>query len=166
MKKFFIILIFLDLILILYLFLNREYLKLLNTQIALIASIFVTGGSFLGYRKLILKRAKNYENIDDRDLLEKIEDPYGLYEENSNQNLSAKELFQEEKQKIKGFKKGVFNFISTSSAFLSIYRVFGYLFLIISVLFLIDKKIFYPIHYFLGLSLVPLSAMIFMFVKK
>lgn len=167
MKKFFIILFLLDFILVLYLVLNKESIYLLNTQIALIASLFITSGSFFGYKKLVLKRLKNYENSEDRDAIDKIEDPYELYSEVKNEKeIDAKELFEEEKKRIKGFKRSILNFVSTSSAFLSIYRVLGYIVLIVSVLVLMDKKIFDPIYFFIGLSIVPISALIFMISKR
>lgn len=160
MRKFFFILIFLDLVLIIYFLLNKDYLYLLNTQIAFIASILITTGSFLGYKKMVLKKAKEYKNSDNLDLIDKIDDPYDLYSQNLDE-IDAKELFDEEKKRVKGFKKGIENFLLTSSAFFSIYRVFGYIFLIVSILFLMDKKIFSPLYFFIGLSIVPFSAIVF-----
>ncbi len=167
MRKFFLILIVLDLVLIFYFLINKNYLYLLNTQIAMISSLIVTGGSFLGYRRLVLKRAKEQNILDDKDLIDKIDDPYNLYEEEPKESqMDAKQIFEEEKKRLKSPKQSVKNFILTSGGFLSIYRIFGYLFLVVSVLFLIDKKMFDAIAYMTGLSLVPISALVFTVVNN
>ncbi|WP_187648248.1 hypothetical protein [Nitrosophilus labii] len=167
MRNFFFILIVLDLLIILYFLTNKDYLYILNTQVALISSLIVTGGSFLGYRRVVLKRAKEQNILDDKDLIDKIEDPYNLYEEELKESqIDAKQIFEEEKKRLKSPKESIKNFILTSSGFLSIYRIFGYLFLVVSVLILIDKKMFDAIAYMVGLSLVPISAMVFTFVRK
>jgi len=165
MRYFFYILTTLDIFLVLYLFFQKNYIYLLNTQIAMIASLFVTLGSFLGYKRVVQKRYKDFIG-DDRDTIDKIEDRFDLYKE-SQIIQDHKKLFEEEKKRVKSAKEGIKNFILTSGGFLSFYRIGAYLFLIISVLFLMDKKIFNVFAYFIGLSLVPMSALIAsLFFKK
>ncbi|WP_281950696.1 hypothetical protein [Nitrosophilus kaiyonis] len=161
MRIFFLVLIFLDTILIFYFLFTKNYLYLLNSQIAMIASLFVTYASFLGYKKVVIKKSKEYINIDDRDVIDKIEDRFDLYSEEKKENeIDAKKVFEEEKQKLKNSKENLKNFFMTSGGFLSIYRIISYLFLIFSILFLINNKEFNAIAYFIGLSIVPISALI------
>jgi len=144
-----------------FLFFEKKYFYLLNTQVAMIASLFVVVGSFLGYRKVVTEKSKHYVEMDNRDELDKIDDKYELFSENTyKQNLNAKEILEEEKKRFKNPKESVKNFIMTSGGFLSVYRVLAYIFLITSVLILIDKKLFNPIAYLIGLSIVPVSALL------
>ena len=105
----------------------------INMQIASLSSFFIILGSMIAHKRLINNRLKT-ENIDEkRDLLDEIEDPHELYEEqpsiDENSELDIKAIIKEEKKKIKTFslkdiKKG-------SSAGFSPFRVAPYLFLIL-----------------------------------
>jgi len=126
---------------------------LLNTQVAFISSLLVVGGSFLGYRKLVQKRAPHFQGPD---VIDEMDDPFELYED---EGKSAKEIFEEEKAKLK--KANLKNFFASAPGFLSPYRLFGYLFLVVAVLVLIRKGYFEAGSFLIGLGIVPLSALLY-----
>ena len=79
---------------ILFCFLQGDMICLLNTQVAFISSLFITIGSYLGYKKNIEKRVINHQvDIDDPDAIDKIDDHFDLYTE---YKIDEKELTKEE----------------------------------------------------------------------
>lgn len=88
---------------------------------------------------------------DDRELLDKIEDPHGLYDD------------EEEPVKpsaMEAVKKSTHNVLRSYKGALSPYRLASYAFLCISVLFLIRHTSFDAIAFLVGLSIVPLSSLL------
>ncbi len=128
---------------------------LLNTQVAFISSLLVVLGSFWGYKRMVQKRAKKFSG---RDVIEVLEDRYELYEES---NKSAKEIFEEERAKIKASRANIKNFIKSAPGFFSPWRLLGYLFLVVAVLVLIRKGYFEAGSFLVGLAIVPLSALLY-----
>ncbi len=128
---------------------------LLNTQVAFISSLLVVLGSFWGYKRMVQKRAKKFSG---RDVIEVLEDRYELYEES---NKSAKEIFEEERAKIKVSRANIKNFIKSAPGFFSPWRLLGYLFLVVAVLVLIRKGYFEAGSFLIGLAIVPLSALLY-----
>ncbi|WP_257119356.1 hypothetical protein [Aliarcobacter faecis] len=147
---------------------------LLNLQVAFFASLFVTLASFLSYRKNIQNRLENLElnkvSSNERDKIDEIDDPYDLYseyEEIPEEELTPekiREIINEEKKKVKqnSFKNTLFS----AGGFVSIYRVLGYGFLIFGFFALNNNKLFLPLAFIIGLSIVPLGVLITKFLKK
>ena len=156
MKNFFKVAFFLDILVILGSFFVDSPYFLLNTQIAFIASLLVVLGSFWGYKNLVRKKAAHFA---ERDAIDIIEDPHELYEEESQK--SAKELFEEEKARLKAKRANVKNFIKSAPGFFSPYRLFGYLFLVLAVLVLIRKGYFEAGSFLVGLAIVPTAALLY-----
>jgi len=123
-----------------------------NLQVASVSSFLIMLGSFYAYKKMIKAKVltENYEI--DRDELDVIDDPYGLYDditinETPSEELDLREIVKEEKAKIKTFsfgtiKKGV-------SAGVSVFRIVPYIFLILGFIALknndlLDISIYLP----------------------
>ncbi len=152
MRNFFSIAFLLDLILVIASLSASRYF-LLNTQLAFIASLLIVMSSFYGYKRVVEQKA----GLGGRDIVDEIEDRFDLYSEDpSNEGKSAKEIFEEEKAKIK--KMGLRNFFKTSSGFFSPLRLLGYAFLTIVVMVLVRKGMFEVGAFLIGLAIVPLSA--------
>ena len=159
MKGFFKVAFVVDVVVILSSFFVDSSYYLLNTQLAFIASLLVVLGSFWGYSKMVRKKARNFTG---RDAIDNIEDPHELYEELlQSDGKSAKEIFEEERAKIKANRANMKNFIKSAPAFLSPSRLFGYLFLVLSVMVLIRKGYFEAGSFLIGLAIVPLSALLY-----
>lgn len=169
-KLFFII----DAGVIIFCILSNNYIWLINTQVAFISSLFISLATFLSYKRNVSKRLKNIDYdaqlSNDRDELDKIDDPYDLYDEeeiNEKKDFSAseiKDIIKEEKSKIKqnSFK----NTIYTSGSFISVYRIVGYVLLIFGFFSLNNNGIFNAMPYLAGLFIVPLSMLCAKFILK
>ena len=124
----------------------------MNLQVAFLSSLFVILGSSYAYRKMVHTQVetKNYE--DKRDLLDEIEDPHGLYDDEPINNapvedLDLKQIVKEERAKIKtlsvdSMKHGV-------RGASSLLRLVPYLFLILGFIALenndlLDIMIYLP----------------------
>ncbi len=163
MRLFFRALLGLDLLLLLYLSAMGDYIGILNTQVALISSLAVVGGSFYGYGTLVKKKSSDF--VYERDELDKIEDPYDLYGDEDTKK-DAKELFLEEKRKVSTLKNAAGNFAGSIGGFLSPFRLAGYAVLTLSVLWLMSRGDFEAVKFFIGLSLVPAAALISMLFRR
>ena len=138
--------IFVDLIVIVASFFLGD-LWLLNTQVAFASSMLITMASFLSYKSMVKERVNSGDLGDDRDLLDDIEDPHKLYEEE-----------EKEPQKI-GFKQGAKNLVSSYKGALSPYRIASYGVLCLAVLFLIRHGYFDGLAFLVGLGVVPISSL-------
>lgn len=160
--------IFLNLCLSVYAILFQNTIWLLNLQVAFFSSLFVTIASFLSYRKNIKNRLSNIDDTnrfsaDDRDKIDEIDDPYDLYseyEEVPESELTSdkiKEIIEEEKRKVK--QNSIKNTVFSAGGFVSIYRVFGYAFLIFGFFALNNNNLFIPLAFIIGLGIVPIGVL-------
>lgn len=164
-----------DLCLLAYSVIFQDLTWLLNTQVAFGGSLLVTLASFLSYRRNVNNRLSNYETkdtqtlVDDRDKVDEIDDPFDLYSEDpepiSEEELTPekiKEIIKEEKSKVK--KNSLKNTIFSAGGFVSIYRIFGYGFLIFGFFALNNNKIFDAVPFLIGLGVVPIATLISKFL--
>lgn len=169
------VIIIFNLCLILYSLIFQSSTWLLNTQVAFFSSLFITIASFLSYSRNVKNRLSNIDssktsNIEDRDKIDEIDDPFDLYseyEEVPQEELTTekiKEIIQEEKSKVKrnSFKNTIFS----ASGFLSIYRILGYGFLVFGFFALNNNKLFIPIAFIIGLGIVPICVLLSKLLKK
>ena len=87
-----------------------SYVVYMNVQMAYLSSLFVILGSSYAYRSMVSKKVDSNEFEDERDFLDEIEDPHGLYDSQEintadAQDLDLKAIVKEEKAKIKTFNK-------------------------------------------------------------
>jgi len=107
----------------------------INVQIAFLSSFFIILGSTYAYRQMINTKVDADIVNEERDLLDSIEDPHELYDDEPLNDIPAdqldlKEIVKQEKKKIKilnlkDVKKG-------SKAGFSPFRLIPYAFLILS----------------------------------
>ena len=174
-KNFALIFIILDVFLITYALVFYTPIWLLNTQIAFVSSLFITIASFLSYRSNIKSRLSNLDlskqtNNSSRDKVDEIDDPFDLYTEYDEipedelTNEKIKEIINDEKSKIK--KNSFKNTIFSATGFLSIYRVSGYIILIVGFFALNNNKLFIPTAYIIGLGIVPIGVLFSKLLSK
>ncbi len=168
-KKFILAFLCVNFLIVLYSFVFKSSLWLLNTQVAFVSTLLITIASFLSYRKNIKARISNLdlsnEQVlkEDRDKIDEIDDPFDLYSENEEvleEDLSPekiKEILKEEKAKVKNnyFKNTIFS----ASGFLSIYRILAYAILVFSFFALNNNNIFLAIPFIVGITIVPVSIL-------
>ncbi len=156
-----------DSLLIIIFALLGEYIWILNSQVAVISSLAVTFGSYYGYKKSVVKRVENHQNYDDEyDELDKMDDQFDLYspdvpEAQIEQELTKDEIKEEIKKNKNAIKKNNFkNFRSSFGAMGSIYRLAGYIILIVGFFFLNNNGYLHIFSYIGGFLVVPLTALI------
>lgn len=168
-KKFAKVFFIIDFGIIVFCFLEANYLWLLNTQVAFISSLFISLATFLSYNKNVKKRLEGLnekmDNLGDRDVIDEIDDPYDLYSDDvineSEKELTAieiKTILKEEKDRVK--RNSLKNTFFSGTAFISIYRIAGYVILVVGFFYLTNNKIFEPVSYLTGLLVVPISVLI------
>ena len=115
-----------------------------NLQVAFLSSFFIIVGSFYAYNKMIKSQvvSKSYET--DRDVLDILDDPHGLYDETPlndapAEELDLKEIVKEEKAKIKTFSLSAMK--EGGSAGFSVYRLVPYVFLVLGFIALENNNI-------------------------
>ena len=116
----------------------------INTQVAYLSSLFVILGSSFAYRKMIQNQVDSKIYEEQRDLLDTIEDPHELYDDEPINDAPAEELdlksiVQEERSKIKTFslqsaKQGAIGSVS-------LFRLVPYLFLVLGFIALKNNDI-------------------------
>ena len=173
-RKFGKIFLIVDLAVIVFCLISANYIWLINTQVAFISSVIITIGSFLGYKRNIEKRVENSTDealiSDDRDKIDEIDDPYDLYSEIKQapaKELSVEEIKQilkEEKVKVK--RNSIKNTIFSASGFASIYRIVGYVSLILGFFILKNNGLFDAYSYLAGLFVVTFSVLVTLFVNR
>ena len=159
----------LDLCIFIYAIIFQNNFWFLNTQVAFMSSLFIIIASFISYKKNIQNRLSNLDlskssKVEDRDKIDEIDDPYDLYseyEEVPETELTSekiKEIINNEKSKVK--KNTLKNTLFATGGFLSLYRIIGYGLLIFGFFALNNNKIFIPLAFILGLSIVPFGVLI------
>lgn len=158
-KVFFIV----DILVVLLCLVFWELTWLLNTQVAFLSSALVTIGSYMGYKKNVDARAQDHINEDDNyDELDKMDDKYDLYSPEVPEVEIPQEPTKEEiKEAMKPIKQNHFaNFKSGIGGMASLYRVAGYVLLVIGFFFLNNNGYLHIYSYILGFLIVPASALV------
>lgn len=119
--------------------------------IAMISSMLIVIGSLYAYRNMIQSRVENSEIDDFKDAIDEMDDPYDLYEEEREQEITdIKQMIKEEKARQKGnFLK---NTTQNASAMVSVYRLIPYAFLIIGFIALKNSNALAILPYLIGLA--------------
>ncbi len=152
----------LDLALVFYSFIQGDG-WLINTQLAFLSSLFVTIASYFSYKRVILKRLDS-ESFEDRDVVDKLNDEFDLYDE-VDENLDLKEIIKEERKKIVGFKQSSDNLFKSASGAFNPTRLLSYLFLFVSFIYLVNNHKLSIMPYLIGLSVVPLGTLLGSLIK-
>jgi len=163
-----------DFVVIVFCIVSSNYIWLINTQVAFISTVIITVGSYLGYKKNIQKRVESSTHStlisEDRDKIDEIDDPFDLYSEikqAEEKELSVEEIKQilkEEKAKVK--KNSIKNTFFSASGFASIYRIIGYVSLVLGFFILNNNGLFDPYSYLSGLFITTFSVLASMIVNR
>ena len=128
-------------IILLTYFISLEFF--LNLQVAFLSSFFVIIGSSYAYKKMVINDGASEMYEGERDLLDTIEDPHELYEQNDIndapfEELDLKTIVKEEKKKIKTFSLGSMKKGVKGST--SLFRLLPYLFLVLGFIALSNNE--------------------------
>ncbi len=136
---------------------------IINSQLSFTSSLLVTLASYYSYKKVIEKRvAQESESYDDRDEVDKLEDPFDLYsEEVVDKEKDLVEVVKEERAKVTSLKQTATNLSKTIGGAFSPFRLGSYLFLFLAFLYLVNNQLFTIWAYVSGLFVVPISVLVF-----
>ena len=139
---------------------------LISSQVGFFSTIFITLSSYQSYKKMVeSKLARGDIPKQERDLLDKIDDRFELYDEADEEEKDFKEIIKEERKKLKGFKSSIESVKKTFFAFISPLRIFSYLFLILSFLYLNTHHLLNIYAFVLGISVVSIVTLVAGFFK-
>jgi len=163
------ILLLVDLVVVVFCVVFGQFQWLLNTQLAFISSVLVTIGSYYGYKKNVDSRVEDHINDDDNyDELDKMDDKYDLYSPEV-ETIEKKEQYSKEEitEAMKPIKQNYFaNFKSGFSGMASLYRLAGYVFLIVCFFFLNNNDYLHIWSYMFGFLIVPIASLVLTFYTK
>ncbi len=142
---------------------------LYNTQIGYSTSALVMVASILSYRRMVNARVEhNIITIDDsKDVIDKLEDPYDLYSEDTvnEEEKDFIETVKEEKKKLKENRRSLYQTIKDTKAALSFYRLGAYAILILGFLYLNRQGLLHIPSYIISLGL-PTVIIVWMLLKE
>ena len=146
-----------------------------NTQIGFISATLIMVASVISYRRMVNARVELgiIPIDDDKDVIDKLEDPYDLYsedivpetaEEEKEEDLAT--VVKEERQKLKENKRSLGQTIKDTKAALSIYRLGAYALLVLGFMYLQRQELLHIPSYLLALSLPPMIIVIMLVTQK
>ena len=116
------------------LFLFVSYKVLINFIVAFISSSLVVLASFKNYKTVVEQRLSTLDSaseVEDRDTIDKIEDPYNLYEQNSSQeDVDIKEFIKTQKEEQKRSRRSIKEVTKDSSSAFKPIRLVAYAILV------------------------------------
>lgn len=148
----------LALLVISYFILDEKWL--VNSQVAFISSSFVMIASLYSYQSMVNRAVVAGAIADDgRDTLDKLEDPYDLYDEQNSsvdEEKSLEEVVKEERANLKKSKRSLWKTTKDAKASFSFYRLSSYAILVLGFFYLHSSNLLSLLPYLIFLSLPPL----------
>jgi hypothetical protein len=145
---------------------------LINTQIGFFTSTLVIGASMLSYARMVRQRldAGDYTRTDQRDTLDKLEDPFELYDDETPPNTAEepeaiREAIREEKRRLKTQRRSVAQTVRDSRPFVSFYRIGAYGALVLGFMYLQGHHLLRIVPYLIGLG-VPVVVIVLMLTTR
>ena len=148
------ILMAIDVGVVVFCYLEDNLIWLLNTQIAFFSTSLIIIGAFIGYYGMVKRNLAN-GNVGE-DVLKKYEDKYDLYDEEDE--IKQTDI---KSKKLKWYEALVLSFKG-----FNIIKILGYVSLVGGFLWLNSKGIFDAISFIFGISIVPIIALVYLFLVK
>lgn len=151
-----------DIGIVIFCYLAGERDWFFNTQIAYLSSLMVVLASMYSYAQMVKVGVENdIVTTSNDELLDKIEDPHDLHDENVN----GSEQFQNDEDEEKPIN--TIEAMKKNKAYVSLYRIGAYAILVLGFLYLQNIKIFHMPSYMFGLFVPPvLIAVVFYWTSR
>jgi Flp pilus assembly protein TadB len=153
---------------ILFLFVQKD--ALLSFVVAYVSSSLVVLASFKTYKNMVDKRLALNDGafeIDDRDTIDKLEDPYNLYDsEQEHKELDIKEAIKLEKKLAKANRRSLKETAKDSSAAFSFNRLLAYAALVGGFFYLLNSNNLNLLYYLPTLALPNIISVIYLINSK
>lgn len=122
-----------------------------NFTVAMTSSMLISLGSLYAYRNMITRRVADVDPEDNKDIIDMMDDPYDLYEEEREQEVAdIKQMIKEEKARQKS--NLLKNTTQNASAWVSVYRLLPYAFLVLGFIALENNHSLMVLPYLVGLA--------------
>ena len=179
MKETIVVLVVVDLIIALLLyFLGAEY-WLINSQVAFISSSLIMLGSMQSYKNMVKQRLVGATSVsahsisvsaqDERDTIDKLEDPYDLFDDESkkedDEDKTLVEVVKEERANLKKNRRSIVQTTKDAKASFSFYRLGAYGVLILGFFYLNSNHFLKLMPYLIFLTL-PTIVIVVMLMKQ
>jgi hypothetical protein len=128
-----------------------------NVEVAFLSAFLIIVGASYAYKRMVIAKVESGEYVEDRELLDKIEDPHELYDgkeinDAPPEELNLREIVKEEKAKVKPLN--IKNMKHGIRGSISLFRLLPYLFLILGFIALKNNAVldlwFYLPSLFIG----------------
>ena len=131
-----------------------------NFSVAMVTSMAIVMGSLYSYRNMIQSRVGDIDPEDNKDVIDMMDDPYDLYEEEREQEITdIKQMIKEEKARQKS--NIIQNTTKNASAMVSVYRLIPYAFLVLGFIALNNNHALQVLPYLVGLAAgIPIGYLI------
>jgi len=131
------------------------------------SAAFVLLASMRSYKKLVEKGIANETHFDDRDVIDKVEDPYLLFDEDEPKEQKTEkdlvEVVKEERALLKGKGRSFVEVLKDSKASLAPYRLLSYAIMVVGFVFLQRNDLLTIIPYLVALTL-PIVIVVATFI--
>ena len=168
MKKIINALLIIDIGIVIFSLLSGNRIWFINSQIGFISSSLVILASIISYQNMVKKRVETLLMQDDnRDVIDKIEDPYGVYNQDAmDNNKTPQEILKEEKENLKKSNRSIWQIIKDTRPALSIYRLIAYALLIVGFFYLNKTAQLEIVSYLFSLIIPPATTVIILMRGK
>jgi pilus assembly protein TadC len=151
------VLIAVDVGIVVFCYLQDNFIWLYNTQIAFFATSLIVIGSFVGYSGMV-KRSIEQGNVGE-DTLKKYEDKFDLYDEEDE--IKEEELNKIKRKKLKWYEALLFSF----KGGFNLIRILGYVLLVAGFLWLKNQGGFDFLSFIFGVSVVPAVSLVYLYFE-
>ena len=168
MKKVLFTLLLVDIFLAFIIYVWKGQVWLINSQIAFLSSSLIMLASMKSYKNMVSNPINAGAVTDDgRDTLDKLEDPYDLYDEQESidEEKTLVEVVKEERANLKKGRRSIWETTKDAKASFSFYRLSAYAILVLGFFYLNTNKLLELIPY-LSFLAIPLFVVVFVLLDN
>ena len=139
-----------------------------SMQIGFWSSALIVLASFKSYKRAVESRVEGGEYaFDDRDVIDKLDDPHNLYSEDdeNKEEKNFREIIKEEKARMKQNRRTIYSVVKDSAPAFSLFRLSSYLILVFGFFYLKSSAMLNIPFYLLSLG-IPIIATVWTLMSE
>jgi len=169
MKKVLFALLVVDIFLAFIIYIWKGQVWLINSQVAFLSTSLIMLASMKSYKNMVSNALDAGAVTDDgRDTLDKLEDPYDLYDDEVaklEEEKTLVEVVKEERANLKKGRRSIWETTKDAKASFSFYRLTAYAILVLGFFYLNGNQMLELIPY-LSFLAIPLFVVVFMLMDN
>ena len=171
MKKVLLTLFLVNLFLAFIIYIWKGQVWLINSQIAFLSSSLIMLASMQSYKNMVSNAISVGAVADDgRDTLDKLEDPYDLYDDEktsqgNDEEKTLVEVVKEERENLKKGRRSIWEITKDAKASFSFYRLTAYGVLVLGFFYLNSNQILELVPY-LSFLAIPLFLIVYILLDN